>query len=575
MTLAPEKPTAGHPLQVTYNTAAEGAKFRTAEEVRMIVWAVYADGWHRHEAYTMRRVGSKFVGEIRITEPLCRIDIYFSNRFDVFDSENALQSRLIYQPDGQPVRHALATRIDDAQPEAARELFDKEMTLHPRNYYAYFEWWGSVRQHNRSEYESELVNDLRRLEQTVVGKPLDYQFIRVAAYLDLHKEAQARNVLLSMLQEAPQARFTWFASRLYRYRTYAQNITGDGPKAVNHAIVAALRKAPTSPLARIGLRDYIHEEDYPSEVLRLIANTWLKENSLLSLPHYSLAIAAKRDGRMKEAYDAVRRAIDLTLTANLHFPQGFQSAQEAYRLPAMYRLWADTALALGKHAEALAAAKAAAGLSQGDSSGRAEEIEGKIWANLYDTYHAERAFIQAHLRQAKRGWDDLRKLYINAHGSDRDFDAHAGKLLKEALDGKLFPAPDFEVTTMAGKSYKSEQLLGKVVVLNFWYIGCGPCKAELPDLNRIVGAFKSNEDVLFFAIAHDSRENLAVFLKKHQLEYRVVPDATALHDLFGVRAHPTHVIIDRKGRILWRAGGGMTFDELKPMVDRALTLVLD
>ena len=164
--------------------------------------------------------------------------------------------------------------------EAARELFEKEMTLYPDNYYAHRTWWQSVRTHNRSQYESELVNDLRRIEQAVVGNPLDYQFIQVSAYLDLHKEEQARIILLTMLQEAPQARFTWFAARLYRYKTFAQNITGVGPTAVDDAIVAAVRKHPTSPLARIGLLQYIHEEVVPSEVLRRIDNALLPDNRL-------------------------------------------------------------------------------------------------------------------------------------------------------------------------------------------------------------------------------------------------------------------------------------------------------
>lgn len=567
-----EKPTWGQSLQVTYNTAADGAKFRADDDLRLTVWAVYADGWHRHEAYAMRPVGSKFVGEIPLREPLCQIQIHLFNRFEIYDRENDLPHLLIYRPDGHPVRHAYASCIGDAEPEAARELFEKEMTLYPDNYYAHRTWWQSVRTHNRSQYESELVNDLRRIERAVVGNPLDYQFIQVSAYLDLHKEEQARIILLTMLQEAPQARFTWFAARLYRYKTFAQNITGVGPTAVDDAIVAAVRKHPTSPLARIGLRQYIHEEVFPSEVLRLIANAWLPDNPRHSLPHYALAIAAERDGRMQESYDAVRRAIDLTLTANQHFPQGFEASRQGYFLPAMYRLWAEAALALGKHGEALAAAKAAAGLSQGDSDGRAEELEGMIWSTLYDTYHAERAFIAAHLRQAGRGWDDLRRLYIRAHGSEQGFDAHYGTLLNEALEGKLFPAPDFSMTTMKGDSFKTEQLRGKVVVLNFWYTGCGPCLAEMPDLNRIVEAFKSSEDVLFFAVAHDRRDDLAIFLKKHQFSYRVVPDAKAIHDLFDVRAHPTHVIIDRKGRILWRGSGSMTFDELQPMVARALAL---
>ncbi len=575
ITIHPEKPTWGQLLQVTYNTAADGAMFQSDNELRMTVWTIYADGWHQFEAYSMRRVGSTFVGAIPLKEPLCQIRVHFFNQFDVFDLENNIPHQLIYRPDGQPVRHADASLIDDAEPAAARKQFDKEIALYPDNYYAYYEWWGYVKQHNRAQYERVLVDDLKRIEQTLVGKPLDYQFIRVSAYLELHKEAKAREILLSMLQKAPEARFTWFASRLYRYKTYAQNITGAGPTAVNDAIVAAVRKHPTSPLARIGLADYLFHENFPSDVLRLIANAWLPDNPFHSLPHYALAIAAKRDGQMQKSYNAVRQAIDLTLTASQNFPQSFRASQQSHRLSGMYHLWAETALSMNKYAEALAAAKTSASLSKNESQGGAEELEGKAWSALNDTYDAERAFVAANLRHIDRGLEDLRQLYIRSHGSEKGFDTHIGELLTEALKGKLFPAPDFSMTTMNGDSYTTKQLRGKVVVLNFWYIGCGPCKAELPDLNRVVEAYQKNKDVLFFAVATNSQDDLTIFLKEHKFSYRVVPDAKGLHDLFDAYSHPTHVIIDRQGRVLWRTSGSITFDELNPMIERALTLVVE
>ncbi len=575
VTVTPEKPTWEQPLHVTYNTTADGARFQSDKELRMIVWTVYADGWHQFEAHSMHRVGNTFVGDIPLKKPLCQIRVHFSNQFDIHDSENNVPHQLIYRPDGQPVRHATASEIDDADATKARELFDKEMSLYPDNYYAYYEWWGSVKRHNRSQHESELISDLQRIEQSASGEPPDYQFVRVAAYLDLHKEAKARKILLAMLQKYPQARFTYFASRLYRYKTYAQNITGVGPKTVFAAIAETVRKHPASPLARLGIHEHLFDENFPTNAIRLIANAWIRDAPFHSLPYYALAFAAKREGHMEESYHAIRKAIDLTLTGNQNYPEGVEASHQIHRLPKMYRMWAETALALNKYAEALAASTTAASLSRNEGWGRAEELEGKVWSALHETYFAERAFVAANLRNTKRGMDDLRQLYIRSHGSQKGFDAHLGELLSEALKGKLFPAPDFDITTMHGDSFSSRKLRGKVVVLNFWYIGCGPCRAELPDLNRVVEAFKDQQDVLFLALATDSQDDLTVFLKKHPFSYHVVPEAKALHDLFDAFAHPTHVIIDRQGRVLWRTSGSMAFDELKPMIDRALSLTVE
>jgi peroxiredoxin len=570
--LSPTKPISGETLRVTYNPTAAGAKLGVEGGVYVLTWAVYSDGWHQHEAYPASRVEDRFVCEIPIREALCQLSVHIANRFGVLDSPEVLSKLPVYRPDGQPVRHAYASQMDDAEYEAARALFDKEMALYPDNYYAYFNWWSALERHAPREYETELTNSLRQIERTVKGTPLDYQFVRVAAYLDLRKEEPARQIVLDMLKEAPNARFTHFATRLYRHRTYAEGTTGTGPAQVSAAIVSAVQAHPTSPLARIGLDEYLYEEEFPAKALRAIASAWLSDDPLNSLPYYALAVAAEREEQTQMAYDAVRRAIDLTLTANLHLPESFAASQQEMVLPGMYRLWGKTALALDKPAEALAAAKAAASLVDGESSGRAEELEGKIWASWGSTDSAERAFMSAHLRSAERGRDGLRKLYVRAHGSEDGFDAHFASLLEAGLKNSLVPAPAFDVTTIDGKSLTAAALRGKVVVLNFWYIGCAPCQREIPELNRTVAAFAGRDDVVFLAPTSDKRERLVPFLSEHELKYQVVPDAAALNIVFEVRGHPTHIVIDRKGRVVWRSAGDLTFAELKPMIDRALAL---
>jgi thiol-disulfide isomerase/thioredoxin len=59
-------------------------------------------------------------------------------------------------------------------------------------------------------------------------------------------------------------------------------------------------------------------------------------------------------------------------------------------------------------------------------------------------------------------------------------------------------APEFDVVAVDGKRLKLSALKGKVVVLNFWFIGCAPCIAELPALNKLVDEYKG-EDVVFIA----------------------------------------------------------------------------
>jgi hypothetical protein len=164
----------------------------------------------------------------------------------------------------------------------------------------------------------------------------------------------------------------------------------------------------------------------------------------------------------------------------------------------MYRFWAATAQALNKPDEALAAAMASTQLYDGESWGRTEQLEGDIWASLDYVDRAEHAYTVARCRSADRGLDGLRKLYRTSHGSDDGLDVHLAELLENELQNTLAPAPKFELTTIDGKTFNTDSLRGKVVVLNFWFIGCGPCRRELPELNRIAAAFASRDDIAFF-----------------------------------------------------------------------------
>jgi peroxiredoxin len=555
-----------------YNPDSAGAKLGVEDGVHVVIWARYADGWHGPEPYPASRKDGHFVCELPIREPLFHLSISVVNRYGIAANPDAPLETMIYRPDGQPVRHAYASQISEADFDAARDLFDKELSLYPDNYYAYYWWSGAVEQHDPAEYPTRLATMLRQLEQAVKGEPLDYQFVRVAAYLDMENEAAARRILLKMLKDAPQARFTYFASRLYQHRAYARSFAGPGPTEVHEAIISAAEAHPGAPLARLGLEEYVFDDAFPAKALHAIADAWVVDDPLHSLPYFARAVAADREGRKQTAYEAVRRAIELTLTANMNLPASFDAAQQEYLLPAMYRLFGKTSLGLSKPLEALGAVNAGMKLAGGESSGALEELEGEIWASLCFTGLAERAFMAAHLRSAARGREGLRKLHERSHGSEVGFEAHFSEVLESGLKDSLEPAPDFEMKTMDGTLFTAQTLRGKVVVLNFWFIGCAPCQREIPELNRTVDAFAGRNDLVFLAPASDRPEALAAYLHNRPFKYQVVPNAAALNERFEINGHPTHMVIDGKGRIVWRSAGDTTFSELKPMIDRALSL---
>lgn len=110
------------------------------------------------------------------------------------------------------------------------------------------------------------------------------------------------------------------------------------------------------------------------------------------------------------------------------------------------------------------------------------------------------------------------------------------------------PAPHFEVKDLKGNTYKLEDLKGKVVVLNFWFVECKPCVSEIPELNELVIEFQK-EGVVFMALGLNKAEQMKKFLKKTPFNYQVVPDAMEVATQFGVDGFPTSVVIDQEGVI--------------------------
>jgi thiol-disulfide isomerase/thioredoxin len=97
---------------------------------------------------------------------------------------------------------------------------------------------------------------------------------------------------------------------------------------------------------------------------------------------------------------------------------------------------------------------------------------------------------------------------------------------------------------------------GKTVVLNFWFIGCPPCRAEIPDLNKLALKYKDNPNVIFIAIALDESWEVADFMKKNPLAYHLVGDGRYYAKLFDINLYPTNVVVDKQGKVQLHYSGG-------------------
>jgi thiol-disulfide isomerase/thioredoxin len=111
--------------------------------------------------------------------------------------------------------------------------------------------------------------------------------------------------------------------------------------------------------------------------------------------------------------------------------------------------------------------------------------------------------------------------------------------------GEKFNYQDF--VDINGVSYSADKLKDKVVVINYWFVGCGPCKVEMPELNQLVDKYKNNSDVISISFAKSSKPKITKFLEKNPFGYAVIVMTTDLAKEFKISAFPTNYIIDKNG----------------------------
>ncbi|MBN8673119.1 MAG: TlpA family protein disulfide reductase [Chitinophagales bacterium] len=113
--------------------------------------------------------------------------------------------------------------------------------------------------------------------------------------------------------------------------------------------------------------------------------------------------------------------------------------------------------------------------------------------------------------------------------------------------GKRFDG--FSAYDINGNWVDTKLLKGKILVVNFWFTTCPPCKKERPYLNKIVDDYSSDTNVVFIAVALDPKERLEPYLKQNEFKYNVIPAGQKIAEAFKISGYPTQLIVDKQGKI--------------------------
>lgn len=111
-------------------------------------------------------------------------------------------------------------------------------------------------------------------------------------------------------------------------------------------------------------------------------------------------------------------------------------------------------------------------------------------------------------------------------------------------------APDFTLHTMNGPNMRLQEQRGKVVMINFWATWCGPCRQEMPHLDRLYDKYKSSGFVLMGINVDDDTRNAAAVAAKLGVRFPVLLDTDKqVSRLYDLSTMPSTVIVDRDGKV--------------------------
>lgn len=178
--------------------------------------------------------------------------------------------------------------------------------------------------------------------------------------------------------------------------------------------------------------------------------------------------------------------------------------------------------------------------------------------------------------QSKNGTDEESDAAPEESSTEEDQDS------ADNTESTLTPAPlsDFELTDQFGNTHTLAAYEGKVIFLNFWATWCGPCRNEMPDIQKLYEEYSAqgeDAEVVILGVAgpgigqEGSADEIASFMEENGYTYPVLMDESGeMFSQYGISAFPTTFMIDKDGNVYGYVPGQMTEDIMRSIIDQTL-----
>ncbi len=137
----------------------------------------------------------------------------------------------------------------------------------------------------------------------------------------------------------------------------------------------------------------------------------------------------------------------------------------------------------------------------------------------------------------------------------------------------------FTLKDQYGKKHTLNDYKGKTIFLNFWATWCPPCRAEMPDIQKLYerSSREGKDSVIVLGVAapklgsEKDEAGIKAFMEKNGYSYPVLMDKGGkLFEAYGIRAIPTTYLIDRRGNVIGRVQGALSAENLEKIIQQVL-----